>query len=105
MSRLISCDALKEASKRRGTGFANHERMLRVVVIGVTGKVRTSSLSMDPEVTLIRGLARRLPRATCDKTEFHGVDVARDSPAPLFRNTVAEARVPVLVYGSARSGM
>ncbi len=61
---------------------------MRVVVIGATGNVGTSvlrALATDPDVHLIRGIARRLPRAHFDKTEFHAADIACDALVPIFR--------------------
>jgi len=61
---------------------------MRVVVIGATGNVGTSvlrSLSSDPDIQLIRGLARRLPRVQFPNTEFHSVDIASSPLVPLFR--------------------
>jgi len=58
-------------------------------VIGATGNVGTSvlrSLALDPDVTHIKGIARRLPRGSFDKTEFYAADVSSAPLEPLFRN-------------------
>ena len=60
---------------------------MRVAVVGATGNVGTSvlrSLSLDPDVHHIRGIARRLPSATFSKTEFVAADIAEQRLAPLF---------------------
>ncbi len=69
---------------------------MRVAVIGATGNIGTSvlrSLALDPEVQLIKGIARRLPRAAFDKTEFHAADIAVDPLVPLFRGMDAVVHV------------
>ena len=61
---------------------------MRVAVIGATGNVGTSvlrALAGDPDITSIKGIARRLPRASFAKTEFHAADVASDALVPLLR--------------------
>ncbi|MEU6478777.1 SDR family oxidoreductase [Streptomyces sp. NPDC047017] len=53
----------------------------RVVVTGATGNVGTSVvrlLSEDPEVAVVRGLARRVPAWSPPKTEWAAVDVASE---------------------------
>ncbi|MEU6743892.1 NAD-dependent epimerase/dehydratase family protein [Streptosporangium sandarakinum] len=52
---------------------------MRVVVVGATGNVGTSTVSAlaaDPEVTSIVGLARRIPDWSPDKTTWRSVDVS-----------------------------
>jgi UDP-glucose 4-epimerase len=61
---------------------------MRVVVIGATGNLGTSvlrALARDPDVRLIKGVARRLPAGNFDKTEFHALDVASDPLIPVLR--------------------
>src|SRR4051812_15515353 len=60
---------------------------MRVAVVGATGNLGTSvlrALGADPKVELIRGIARRLPRATFAKTEFSAADIVTDRLDPLF---------------------
>src|SRR5690606_18752540 len=62
--------------------------VMRVVVTGATGNVGTSvlrSLSREPEVTEIVGLARRTPELEVPKTRFVAADVTRDDLVALFR--------------------
>jgi nucleoside-diphosphate-sugar epimerase len=61
---------------------------LRVVVMGATGNVGTSvvqALSEERGVSSILGLARRLSRWSCPKTEFAVADVGSDDLSPLLR--------------------
>lgn len=61
---------------------------MRVVVTGATGNVGTSvlrSLSRDPAITEILGLARRIPELQVPKTRFVAADVTRDDLVSLFR--------------------
>jgi len=63
------------------------ERRMRVAVVGATGNVGTSvlrSLGQDQEIEEIRGISRRLPAATFDKTHFVAADIASQRLAPLF---------------------
>lgn len=58
---------------------------MRVVVTGATGNVGTSvldALAMDPNVTDIVGIARRMPAVNFDKTRFVTADVGRDDLTP-----------------------
>lgn len=60
---------------------------MRIAVVGATGNVGTSvlrALGADPQIQHIRGIARRLPRATFAKTEFFSADVASDPLIDLF---------------------
>ena len=43
------------------------------------------ALARDPEIRLIKGIARRLPSGNFEKTEFHAADVASDPLLPLLR--------------------
>ncbi|MFI0448937.1 NAD-dependent epimerase/dehydratase family protein [Actinomadura sp. 6N118] len=61
---------------------------MRIVVIGATGNIGTSTiraLSKDPQVTSIRGLARRLPEWKGDKTDWAVADVRKTDLVPLLR--------------------
>jgi len=61
---------------------------MRVVVIGATGNVGTSvlrALGGDETVTSILGVARRLPSAKFEKTEFASLDITRDKLAGHLR--------------------
>jgi nucleoside-diphosphate-sugar epimerase len=65
---------------------------MRVVVVGATGNVGTSTvraLAADPQVTSVLGLARRLPGLTVDKTEWATADIAGSDLTALFRGADA----------------
>ncbi|WP_026313430.1 NAD-dependent epimerase/dehydratase family protein [Actinomadura flavalba] len=65
---------------------------MRVVVVGATGNVGTSTvraLAAAPEVTSVLGLARREPELRVDKTEWARADVARSDLLPLFNGADA----------------
>ncbi|MFC4909646.1 NAD-dependent epimerase/dehydratase family protein [Actinomadura gamaensis] len=65
---------------------------MRIVVIGATGNVGTSTvraLSADPDVTSILGVARRRPEWTIGKTEWAEADVAGSDLVPLLRGADA----------------
>ncbi|XVQ13955.1 NAD-dependent epimerase/dehydratase family protein [Spirillospora sp. CA-255316] len=65
---------------------------MRVVVVGATGNVGTSTvqaLAADPEVTSILGLARRRPGLKVDKTEWAVADVSEADLVPHFRGADA----------------
>jgi UDP-glucose 4-epimerase len=60
---------------------------MRVAVVGATGNVGTSvlhSLSLDPEIEAVRGVSRRPPAASFDKTEFVAADIGSDRLTPIF---------------------
>jgi UDP-glucose 4-epimerase len=60
---------------------------MRVAVVGATGNVGTSvltALSQDPDVEVIRGIARRLPTQQFDKTQFVAADITSHALTPLF---------------------
>ena len=60
---------------------------MRVVVIGASGNVGTSvlrSLAGEPAVESILAVARRLPTAAFEKTEWARADVSRDELEPLL---------------------
>ena len=65
---------------------------MRVIVTGATGNVGTSvleSLSREPSITEVVGMARRLPNLHLPKTRFVAADVANDDLAPLFEGADA----------------
>lgn len=65
---------------------------MRVAVTGATGNVGTSvldALAMDPNVTDIVGIARRMPAVSFDKTRFVTADVGRDDLMPHLRGVDA----------------
>ncbi|REE99828.1 NAD-dependent epimerase/dehydratase family protein [Thermomonospora umbrina] len=65
---------------------------MRVVVVGATGNVGTSTvqaLAADPAVTSILGLARRVPRWRADKTEWARADVTETDLVPLLHDADA----------------
>jgi len=60
---------------------------MRIVVVGATGNVGTSvleALGRDEAVSSILGLARRLPSAGYEKTEFAAANVVSDDLVPHF---------------------
>jgi UDP-glucose 4-epimerase len=61
---------------------------MRIVVVGASGNVGTSvlrSLTRDPAVDSIVGIARRLPELHEPKTEWAQADVSSSELVPLFR--------------------
>jgi nucleoside-diphosphate-sugar epimerase len=61
---------------------------MHIVVTGATGNVGTSllrSLTADPRVTSVLGIARRVPNIQLDKTRWVAADVASDELAAHFR--------------------
>ncbi|QXJ19800.1 NAD-dependent epimerase/dehydratase family protein [Actinomadura graeca] len=65
---------------------------MRVVVIGATGNIGTSTLralAADPRVTEITGLARRKPRRAAPKTTWVQADVTDTDLVPLMRGADA----------------
>ena len=65
---------------------------MRVVVVGASGNVGTSvlrSLSMEPRVESVLGVARRLPNLKVEKVEWASADVVTDELAPLLRGADA----------------
>jgi UDP-glucose 4-epimerase len=81
---------------------------MRVVVTGATGNVGTSvlrSLSRDPAVDSIVGIARRLPELSFAKTEWAQADVVSDDLVPLFRGADAVVHLAWLIQPSRDSAM
>lgn len=69
---------------------------VRIAIVGATGNVGTSilrALASDPNVEAVRGIARRLPRASFPKAEFRAADVAVDPLEPLFEGMDAVMHV------------
>jgi UDP-glucose 4-epimerase len=61
---------------------------MRIVVVGASGNAGTSvlrSLSRDPAVDSILGIARRLPELHEPKADWAQADISRDELTPLFR--------------------
>jgi len=61
---------------------------VRVVVVGATGNVGTSlvrTLSREPAVDSVLGIARRLPALELDKVEWAAADVVESDLEQLFR--------------------
>jgi UDP-glucose 4-epimerase len=78
---------------------------VRVVVIGASGNVGTSvlrSLADEPTVESILGVARRLPTAAFEKTEWARADVARDDLEPLLRGADCVVHLAWLIQPSHR---
>lgn len=60
---------------------------LRVAVTGATGNIGTSlvkALSGDDRVAVVRGIARRRPEWSVDRTEFVAADLSEGDLEPLF---------------------
>src|ERR687893_737546 len=67
-------------------------RVMRVVVVGASGNLGTSvlrSLSMEPRVESVLGVARRLPNLKVEKVEWAAADVVTDDLVPLLRGADA----------------
>jgi nucleoside-diphosphate-sugar epimerase len=65
---------------------------MRVVVVGASGNLGTSvlrSLSMEPRVESVLGVARRLPNLNVEKVAWASADVVTDDLAPLLRGADA----------------
>jgi nucleoside-diphosphate-sugar epimerase len=65
---------------------------MRIVIIGATGNVGTSTiqaLTADPQITSILGLARRVPDWQADRTEWARADVTETDLVPLLRGADA----------------
>lgn len=76
---------------------------MRVVITGASGNVGTSllhSLSSDPGVETIVGLARRRPGAMFAKTEWAVADVASSDLVPQFRGADAVVHLAWLIQPS-----
>jgi nucleoside-diphosphate-sugar epimerase len=60
---------------------------MRIVVVGATGNVGTSTLAAlahDPEVESVVGVARRIPQRSYPKTEWVAADIVSSSLAEIF---------------------
>jgi nucleoside-diphosphate-sugar epimerase len=78
---------------------------MRVVVTGATGNVGTSvlrALSGDPDVTLIRGVARRVPDTLMPGVEWHRADVGADDLVRVFTGADAVIHLAWLIQPSRR---
>ena len=76
---------------------------MRVVVVGATGNVGTSTLTAlagDPEVESVLGLARRAPEAEFSKTEWAEADITADDVVPLLRGADAVVHLAWLIQPS-----
>ena len=65
---------------------------MRIVVVGASGNVGTSvlrALAAEPEVSAVVGIARRVPRAEFEKTEWAAADITRDDLVPHFQGADA----------------
>src|SRR5919199_1866111 len=73
---------------------------MRVVVVGASGNVGTSllrSLSGEPRVESVLGLARRLPAARFPKVEWAAADIASSDLLPHFRGADAVVHLAWLI--------
>ena len=77
---------------------------MRVVVIGATGNCGTAllrALELDPAVTEVVGVARRVPEAwRPEKVEWVAADVAADDLAPVVRGADAVVHLAWLIQPS-----
>jgi nucleoside-diphosphate-sugar epimerase len=76
---------------------------VRVLVTGASGNVGTSvlgALAGDPAVTEIVGVARRIPRASFEKTRWERADVARSDLVSLFEGANAVVHLAWLIQPS-----
>src|SRR5579875_3728380 len=74
--------------------------LMRVVVVGATGNVGTSTvhaLAGDPAITSVLGLARRLPEWKADKTEWARADITKTDLVPLLRGADAVVHLAWLI--------
>jgi UDP-glucose 4-epimerase len=73
---------------------------MRVVVVGASGNVGTSvlrSLSEEPHVESLLGIARRIPKQSFPKTEWRAADIARSPLRPLFQDADAVIHLAWLI--------
>jgi UDP-glucose 4-epimerase len=73
---------------------------MRVVVVGASGNVGTSvlrSLSAEPAVESVLGIARRIPKQSFPKTEWRQADIARSPLRPLFQDADAVIHLAWLI--------
>ncbi len=76
---------------------------MRVVVVGATGNVGTSvlrSLSDEPQVDSVLGIARRMPRMVWPKTSFVQADISRDNLRKHFEGADAVVHLAWLIQPS-----
>ena len=76
---------------------------MRVVILGATGNVGTSvlrSLSAEPQVESILGVARRRPGLRMDKVEWATADISRDDLVPVVRGADAVILLAWLIQPS-----
>src|SRR5215212_1036229 len=82
---------------------------MRVVVVGASGNVGTSvltSLSAEPAVDSIVGIARRVPDGVdFPKTEWVSADIVSDDLVPLFRGADAVVHLAWLIQPSRDPAM
>jgi UDP-glucose 4-epimerase len=73
---------------------------MRVVVVGASGNVGTSvlrSLSTEPAVESVLGIARRVPKLRFPKTEWRAADIAGSPLRPLFDDADAVIHLAWLI--------
>jgi nucleoside-diphosphate-sugar epimerase len=84
------CSPLGRTVKQ--TGVAGSRVTMRIVIVGATGNVGTSTvraLAGDPSVTSVLGLARRAPELRIPKVEWVSADITATDLAPLFQDADA----------------
>ncbi len=92
--------AVRGVSRHAGRGKA---RVMRVVVVGASGNLGTSvlrSLSMEPRVESVLGVARRLPNLKVEKVEWAAADVVTDDLETVFRGADAVVHLAWLIQPS-----
>jgi nucleoside-diphosphate-sugar epimerase len=80
---------------------------MRVVVVGATGNVGTSlleRLQTEPTIDRVVGVARRLPEASFEGTEWAPADITRDDLEPIFNGADAVVHLAWLIQPSRDLG-
>src|SRR5919199_2784198 len=76
---------------------------MRVVVVGATGNVGTSTLAAlgaDPEIDSILGVARRRPELDAPKVQWADADIVHDDLTPYFRGADVVVHLAWLIQPS-----
>ena len=101
-----------QAPERVGGGGAGYPHEVRIVITGATGNVGSSliaSLSADPDVSAIQGLARRLPAGEpateSRKVEWSAADIAGTELEPLFDSADVVVHLAWVIQPSRNLGV